>query len=468
MCPEVFRASRRPPSVLGWIWRGLALLFAWLPGTVLADQSLQDPGLERWLEDAAVPRLSERLNTHPRLRGQPLRIVAAPPDRQPNALESRLAVRLAQWLRTRPGVRLLDSAPRCEAQPPLQLRVVVAARQARRHRVELTFLDPVAGEWIGGLGAATDLDLTRPAAALAARSVPAVPDGSVERPLPAVAVQEIALQLAAQFDCRLLRPHGWSGGIDVSTLAVTDARDAAIVGALQRRLVALSGVRADTTADWRLLLERSGLAWRLLVRPATSGDGGAVEVARVWTVGAMAVAAGQGPLETHPAGTPAPARSALIRRLELAPAARDGICRVVPSDQRCHEITLETAPDTWSMLLWVAGPVDDRQLHSTACRPSLSARRAQRTFRVLDAGGPLAVFALAASDPHDVLAVQRLVRNAPGGCAGSRLGAEVPPPMLASWLGGLDAEIAAVAPAVEWRRVAVPATQGALLAAGQQ
>ncbi len=196
------------------------LAVAWLAmvGGVAMAQELS---LDRWLEAEAGPYYAQRLATHPRFKGERIRLVALDGERvvdAPDQLIVDIQSRLAAELLDRPGVRLAwddgattrppvagDGGFDCLADADIAyyLGVESVALGGGRHRVSLRVLDLaerafVSGssqQWSGRLSASQQRSVGRPSGRASA--------GSRARPFEAGESDFLAARLARDLVCEL-------------------------------------------------------------------------------------------------------------------------------------------------------------------------------------------------------------------------------------------------------------------------
>jgi hypothetical protein len=430
---------------------GAALLLAFTATPGARADALGDPQLARWLADTAAPELAERLRRHPRLAGESVRVgtLAQREGGTPDALAAAVADQLEAELRRRRGVRLAAERGSCAPAGSLELLVDTGRTAAGQDRVDLEFLDPGTGLWLGGLGVRWEGRLAGTARAALRRAALLPADGSADRPYPPGAAGPAAERLAAELRCVLSRPHGWTGGIG----AVFEGAAPEVEARLRARLAdRLQPPGADPR--WHLRLSREAEVVRLLVAPA-GARGAPVELARVHLratppAPAAPVAVVPEPLvAVRPAASRAapPPAAGLVTRLALAPAAdAGGVCR--GHADGCWQIDVAFAEPVWSVVAWtVTGGGRGREgLAVTGCDRGLAPQAAARRFRMRDGGAGAAVLVLASRSEAAAEEAQRILEAAPGAC-----GSAPDPRALAHWLGGLDRRLAGLPGTVEWR-----------------
>ena len=143
----------RSNSILTTCVLACCLTFMW--GDALARQKSADT----WLAEVAAPELKERLATHPRFKGQSVRIVVFVDD-QPAALSNMLALsfrdHLADAVIDIPAIRVVSArsggnAPDCASGDVHYLiGLQVSPLRDEQVRIELRVLDAEDGTWVPG------------------------------------------------------------------------------------------------------------------------------------------------------------------------------------------------------------------------------------------------------------------------------------------------------------------------------
>jgi len=198
-------------AVLGslmWISQGLA--------------ALPEPGgeLDRWFTGELAPWLTGQLTTHPRLRGEPLRVAVVSGeavDPRPSSLSAGLRDRLGQLLLDQPGVVIArePAAPDwqqpvppkldCRPSPARYLLALDIEPGSQRSRVRLRIMDLDERGWVAGFSRQWQGRLTRDELSATRRST-AVETLRGRRTLPFESAQPdlLAARLAYQLGCGVL------------------------------------------------------------------------------------------------------------------------------------------------------------------------------------------------------------------------------------------------------------------------
>ena len=201
----------------GLAWLAAMLLLNCLPLTAVAGQSL-----EQWLDSDIAPWLSEQLATHPRFKGQPLRVVVmrdAEPDPSPDGLSLWAVERINDRLATAAGIHLLaapaetersyDGSGRLDCRPSVARYLVALESQAQGSgvRIQVRILDLDDRSWVPGF-ARTWRGNLEPAQRRRAGERHPVEALRGQRDLPFAAAQPdlLASRLAADLACAL-RAH---------------------------------------------------------------------------------------------------------------------------------------------------------------------------------------------------------------------------------------------------------------------
>ena len=390
------------------LWGLLLLGLLWLSTAAAAAVPERGSELDRWVGGELSDWLRSRLTEHPRLRGEPMIVVAADgavADPTPDGLAAALSERLRRLVLDTPGAVLArepappdwqqPTPPRLDCRPAsasylLAVEVTVAGATGR---VDLRILDLDDGAWVSGFARSWNGRLTRSERA-AAKTETTVEGERGRRGLPFEAVQPdlLAGRLAHTLGCGLLaRPED---GLTVWTEPAADAGDYGSAVGLVGQYLARAG----------------------LLRAAPSRDGADLILSgRLHTV--------DGPLKQlwvslqPPAGAELPGveATAYVRDAGQSPP-RQAAAVAPPAPPVAASFAVDDAPN---------GPVlaDLRVLRlSRTCRPGDCDGRG-RTLdpaRPLPAGAPLALEATSDIDTRvfllELVPAGGLRRLAPGDC----------------------------------------------------
>jgi len=202
----------------GPLWLAtMLLLLSSLPLTAVAGERL-----DQWLDSDIEPWLSEQLATHPRFKGQPLRVVAmhdAEPNPSPDGLSLWAVQRINDRLATVAGIHLLaapaetergyDGTGRLDCRPsPARYLVGLESQiQGSGARIQVRILDLDDRSWVPGFARTWHGKLEPAQRRLAGERYP-VEALRGQRDLPFAAAQPdlLASRLAADLACAL-RAH---------------------------------------------------------------------------------------------------------------------------------------------------------------------------------------------------------------------------------------------------------------------
>ncbi|MGB5541820.1 MAG: hypothetical protein WBO15_00350 [Gammaproteobacteria bacterium] len=195
----------------------LLLLFNSMPLTAFAAQSLN-----QWLDSEVSPWLGEQLATHPRFKGQALRVVVmreAEPEPSPDGLSLWVVERISERLAAVPGIHLLaapadtargyDGSDRLDCRPSPARYLVALESQPRASgvRIQLRILDLDDRSWVPGFARTWNGELD---ASQRRRAAERHPQEALrgQRDLPFAAAQPdlLASRIAAELACAL-RAH---------------------------------------------------------------------------------------------------------------------------------------------------------------------------------------------------------------------------------------------------------------------
>lgn len=299
--------------------------------------------LETWTERELVPYLAEELTTHPRFRGEAVRLGVADGDRvgaSIDGLSVALRDRLHQRLIETPGVRLSwqpSGTPwehpgsrgdfRCHDDPAAYLVAIdVSPLDARRHRVEVRALDLAERSWVPGFGLRWEGTLShREAASATRRHVDEHARGLRELPFGPEELDLLAAYLAHNLAC-LLEAHGAEDLLVHPASGAADPTADRVVALVAHYLASRERVRVSDVAAPASVVLRGRLEpvrndlhqfWIMLRPRAARSDLPALDAeAYLLLLGTAAVA------NPPPPDDPGPA----IRTLELIRPKRSRAC----------------------------------------------------------------------------------------------------------------------------------------------
>lgn len=415
------------------MWRTVSLAAMLLLVTANAHASSDVLGgtLGRWLDIDAGPRLLETLSTHPRFRGEAIRIVAMDGGKV-SATSNRLvdAVRgtLTRELLDKPGVHIAwdnaseDCQPRRE--PNYLLGIDIKDAGSRKHQLTLSMVDVNEGVWVAGINLSWRGRLnTTQRRALASPMINQSP-GSIGNPLAAHASDQIARQLSSDALCSF--KTRFPGVVFVDHDAPdTDGHRAAVLSEVQQHLgrstLALTSQR--DSAEWLLRIDRdrAGTAterWTLALHDTAAGATvqhlGSVYVVPGYSAQSVSSVAHASGATTH------------LSAFRINEADRKGICRHSEPGAECKEVSIDLFEPAYVMVFYTR----DGEIDAFGCHDRVEKKgTGTHSYRVqfpLDAdtlGRPSAgVYALATTDRKVAQSFNRHFNSAPGACSSMKRG----------------------------------------------
>ncbi len=409
--------------------------------------------LGRWLDAEAAPQLAETLSRHPKFSGETLQIVTLRDGRPVEAvsrLHQAVQAELTQQLLKYPGVKLAwqEPADACGVPRTLNYLLGIEIEQAgsATHSLNIGMVDVAESVWVSGVSLSWRGRLT--AAEKVALRTPAAgePKGTVDSPLPAAAVTQIAEVLSGSVRCSL--PEGITGAVYIEPAQMAELNR--LRSQLGRNLT-LAATAAVTTerqeAEWLMRVSARNVGNRTQEVLLTLDDEAGTtsqQIASVFVVGLEQPPEPPGALRMESMVALAP----LLSPMQLHHDANGGICRSSRGHEDCVEISFELTRDAYLFVL----STNDQALKATSC--SSTARRAEageRRFRLRvprDAHVGTAnagLYAIAVSDRSAARALANHIGNAPGACA------RQPGRDLGKWLRQLDTLLGAYPDSYEWR-----------------
>jgi hypothetical protein len=451
-------------SIPGRICRAAAL------GVLLATPSalFAAGDLDGWFEDEIAPWLTEQARTHPRFKGEPIRVTVFKGDDEaakPDLLSVRLAARLDERFSRAPGVRLAwrptlpeavpgrtSGAPDCRGSDERYLIVIDAMRfgparaQVRVRALDLgdrTWVPGFTRVWQGRLSAEQSRQLGASGSRLELKGTRALPFDSDEQDL-------LAGRVAHRIACQLLAHPAQRPSLWPENGTVTDGA-AALPGMIARELARYGVV---TMADGR---EEADL---LLSVDWTGPDAGPE---RVW----VAVTPGRKETDLPSARVSLYARTTPARpTLAAEPGSEAVSLEILAEPCRAAERCAGARPDDGSSsgglamriravsrgldrvdALVVAPDGSLARLDPFACRTG-ARRRSGDDAPWLGVTGPdVAVFAIGAAGADAVRALVRETRRIPAECTGRRLRGAA----MRGWLSDVGRRLARYDEAIVWR-----------------
>lgn len=468
-------------SVAERICRATALAFLLtMPSVLLAGGEL-----DIWFDDEIAPWLTEQAGTHPRFKGEPIRVTVFKGDDEaamPDLLSLRLSARLEERFSRAPGVRLawrpslaeavpgrLSGGPDCRVSDERYLIVFDAMRfgparaQVRVRALDLddrTWVPGFTRVWQGRLSAEESRQLEASGTRPELRGTRALPFGSGEQDL-------LAGRAAHRIACQLLahpaqRPGLWPGtgpGTDGSEeLSRTIARELAKHG-----VVTMAGSREE--ADLLLSVDWTG--------PNAGPE-------RVW----VAVTPVRKETELPTARVSLYAQTAPVRPTAAVAAGPGAVSlEIVAEPCRADVYCASAWPDDGSSsigqavrvravgrglsrvdALVVAPDGSLARLDPFACGERVRHKPSEDAQWLGVTGPGVAVFAIGATGADAARALVRETRRIPAECTGRRLRGVT----MRRWLGDVGRRLAKHDESIVWRAFYPTATGHELTIAGSR
>ena len=467
----------------------LALFLGSLLWISQAAAALPEPGgeLDRWFAGDLTPWLTGQLTSHPRLRGETLRVAVVSGeeiDPMPSALSVGLRDRLGQLLLDRPGIVVAGEPPAPDWQQPVPPKLDCRPSSARyllaldvepgttRARVRLRIMDLDERGWVAGFSRQWQGRLTREEAR-ATRETIAVETLRGRRTLPFESAQPdlLAARLAYQLGCGVLaQPEdGLRVWVGAGEEAASYSPAVRLVGNYLARAGLLRLAADPEGADMVLtgrLHEVDGDLKQLWVslRPSANDELPSLEAAAYVIANASAAApsasrdsapaAGLARSESQSSDVVALAESAdqnslnALRIIRLPRPCRPGDCDargqpVDPAEElsSAGSLALEaTSGIRVSVFLLALRPGQGlERLAPRACSASagVTLMPGTRLRHALDGERrDMTIFAVAL-DPRRDRRLAQLLTDVPAGCGGRPLRGD----QLARWLGGFEAVV---------------------------
>ncbi len=375
--------------------------------------------LSRWLDQSAAVELADKLSSHPKFKGQALRLGAVI-DSQPAMYSNRLNVSIQQRLAHQILKRgkndiVLNNPSRCAVpdQTRYYLGVSVAPVTRTRHRVHITLMDMDSYRLVSGVSLSWQGRLTSDERTmLAAAARPAQP-GSATHPLP-LHDPRLLTALVQQADCS---PARHLPGLIY--LSAADDKDLdRVLRELEHQLTGNAGwvfTSNQTDADWLLdaeLLNAGAQNKRLNVHLQAPA-----KQQRYLLGGVYVTDPGQPP--AAPAPPPQPVAGAYVQRpagalIRSFKKVRDNSCR------NCISVAL-TLRYPAHVLVFSTAQSNPTPL---SCSGELALRDAgDYQFRIKRSTSPSfhrrpssGIYVLASTDPAQLRAMAAAVRNASTKC----------------------------------------------------
>lgn len=178
----------------------------------------RDPDLDQWFDDELVPAVNERLQNHPRFKGQSVMFVVID-DNEPAAVSNALALSLRDRLldaaldsgsirvagrQGGAGYSLGDSVDCKRDTINYYVGVEVDQKLDRRYEIRVRAMDLEDGSWVGGFGSTWRGELTGlQQRALREKAVDATFTGARDVPFTVTQTDLLARHLAHELSCAL-------------------------------------------------------------------------------------------------------------------------------------------------------------------------------------------------------------------------------------------------------------------------
>ncbi|MCB1685197.1 MAG: hypothetical protein R3E82_19155 [Pseudomonadales bacterium] len=444
----------------------------------LADSGLLSASLGRWIDSEAAPELAQTLASHPRFRGETIKVVSMRDGRTLEAasrLHQAVEQRLTQQLLQYPGVRIVwnESRQPCGTPQPVTylLGVELERDGSSSHKANISMIDVSESLWVSGVNLNWQGRLTAPERSAFSRAVETQPRGSIDSPMTVTDSHRIAELMEQNLRCAL--PDGLQG-----PLYLTPPEPGAIAqisGQLRTRLSRTpfaAVTRTAEEAEWKLSLQSepaSGSTHQLQLLLEDTGRNVTQQVAAVYVVGLDAsvhkarqnsdLQAGGLPTVAAPASASPPAMNGFHSDRQMLSVMRFneseavGVCRE-SRDQgergACVEVSFELLQPAYLFVF----STRDRRLSGLSCEIWRDrSDRGEQRYRVQipaadnsDRPG-VGVYAIASGRRDVATRLDRHLRAAEGMCSGSK------PADLTRWLADLEKLIAERPDEVQWQAI---------------
>jgi len=427
-----------------------------------ASQELFGGSLGDWLRRDAQVKLTELLSSHPRFRGERIRVVVmreGSPATESDGLTQAIRAQLTHDLAQIDNVQLVwgDTARGCQVprKTPYLLGVEVMRESRSRHLVRIAMVDVEEGVWVSGanLQWRGQLNQAEQRAHLTA-SVDGQA-GTIDKPHSASNRTAVVEQLLESIQCSL------QGGLEGSVnIAATDEQDTLLVE-LARKLrervmhsAWLSVAEDAETADWRLRLSavqdvgESVVATLDSVASGTSAQRLAAVYVRRDANDTRVARSG-----SAPSGKENNERAQLTDNLlgEITPVVSQPGERCFSPRANCTEVSFDMAAPGYVMVLRAG----DGAVNLNSCKQPVRTSGVKRyRFKTTDLGsepvssserGGPSIYAVATLDRKLALELHREFLRAGSNCGGS-VGAQND-----DWLLALDAMVSRVPEKIDWQ-----------------
>ncbi len=414
-----------------------------------AERALLSGELGGWLQQSAIPELTETLAQHPKFSGQPLRIAAvngAQASSQSSALADAISQQLTHAIlrKGKNDVANQQDPAICNKVPrPVYYLVGIQIEplSSSNHRVSLAVLDLESGMWVSGISLTWQGRLLNSERRALATLVQNAPVGSLENPLRLSDTAALAEGLYKQLQCRL--PRSLEGTLTTTSANTADATQDSpdlqlVMYTLHDKLslAAHAMSRDEEDATWTLQPELQQVTTSLhlltLDLRENSSATNRQRLASVYVSGPAAQV-----VAPHPA-TPLYPAVALLSELLVPRQSRR--C----NDTECAEISFALNQDAYLLVFRThRGSVTPLN-----CRSAAELRSAGEQFYRLQAAQQQRVgfFVIASRDRQAIRRLQQQFRDAPGAC-GQAINGD------SRWLQRTINLLRAQQTAYEWRAV---------------
>ncbi|MBT8116824.1 MAG: hypothetical protein KJO66_03260 [Gammaproteobacteria bacterium] len=439
-----------------------------------------DGSLNEWLDDEAVPALSQTFSQHPRFRAETIRVAAldgVQVSGRSNGLTTAVRDSLHSALLQHPGldIALADGPERCTMVPidGYYLAVEATPSGARGANVQLRVFDIVEQQWVSGfafqwrgdLSAAQRGALGRSVVADSARGLRVLPFAADESDL-------VAARLAADLACQLRR----AGNDELTVVPARDQGAALIAGNLAGKHkipVAADGVLELETRAHRVD-EQLYQVWAILTPTTPSDELSSVTTSVYATRPLLKAAAPAARQPVVPAMSPAAVVKAYaellspLRVIGMTSGCRDSRWhnraadlgeRPVIAPGGCFGLAFERHPQT--QLYIISHQVDAtlERLYPARCtRNAVDSRDAAIRFpdRRLplpwdSRSGTQTLYVIVARGSRATHRLERLISRLPDACKKGDAGEPVGP----RWLSDIDSTVNDLGSDVAWQAVRV-------------
>jgi len=418
--------------------------------TQAASNELFGGSLGAWLRDDAQTQLTDLLSSHPRFRGERIRVVvmrdglpAAQADGLAQAIRAQLTHKLAQINK----VQLVwgDSLRGCQVprKTPYLLGVEVERESRHRHLVRIAMVDVEEGVWVSGAHLQWRGLLTQ--AERQAKQTLSVEGaaGTIDKPLAATNRLAVVEQLLASIQCSLR--GGVEGSVHIAAADPNDALLAELAVQLRKRVLHSAWLTvADNplAADWQLRLVAAKDVGESVVATLSAGAQGGKDASsqRLAAVYIRRDRAEAVPVEFANAVSNEPYEN-LLGEITPVPVEPGETC--FSPRANCTEVQFDMAEPGYVLVVRNSGGT----LGLSSCKvPARSSGLKRYRFHAADLGrGDVSVYAVATTDRKLAAELHREFSSVASNCGRGS------PVSSGAWLANLEQLVSRAPDKIHWQ-----------------